>query len=159
MSFAAMPGNEYRSFSCQTRTHPPQGKHSILNATLIGFGAAILLLGTAYAQNHTSEAVPQTNTKPQVAAEAKKDTKPMGTKPIKDGSTAEGQGSGVKKTTRPEAAGQAKAAAREARPHKDLVRAAHRNSQDPTACGRAAVEGCEDRPHIPGPLSFGGPFL
>jgi hypothetical protein len=97
----------------------PQGKHSILKGTLIGFGAAILLSGTAYAQDHTSEAVPQTNTKPQVAAEAKKNTKPMGTKPIKDGSTAEGQGSGVKNTTKPEAAGQGKAAAREARPHKD----------------------------------------
>lgn len=98
---------------------PSQRKGSSLQRLLIAFGAAALFSGAAVAQNHTSEAVPQTNTKPQIAAEAKKSTKPMGTKPIKDGSTAEGEGSGVKKTTKPEAAGQGKAAAREARPHRD----------------------------------------
>ncbi|KPV06480.1 hypothetical protein APR50_09765 [Variovorax paradoxus] len=97
----------------------PQRKTFTLKSTLIGFGAAVLFSGAAIAQNHTSEAVPQTNTKPQIAAEAKKSAKPTGTKPIKDGSTAEGEGSGVKKTTRPEATGQGRAAAREARPHRD----------------------------------------
>lgn len=97
----------------------PQRKVISLKISLIGFGAAVLFSGAAIAQNHTSEAVPQTNTKPQVAAEAKKSAKPTGTTQIKDGSTAEGEGSGVKKTTRPEATGQGRAAAREARPHRD----------------------------------------
>lgn len=87
---------------------------------LIAIGASLLLSG-AYAQSHTAEAVPQTNTKPQIAAEAKKSAKPTGAKQIMDGSTAEGQGSGMKKTTRPEATGQGRAAARETRPHRDPV--------------------------------------
>lgn len=94
-------------------------KHLTVQRALVGLGAAVLFSGAAFAQNHTSEAVPQTNTKSQVAAEAKKNAKPMGTKSIKDGSTAEGEGSGVKKTSKPEATGQGKAAVRESRPHSD----------------------------------------
>lgn len=100
------------------KTIPPR-THSIVHRTLVGLGAAVLFSSAVFAQNHTSEAVPQTNTKSQVAAEAKKSAKPMGTKSIKDGSTAEGEGSGVKKTSKPEATGQGKAAVREARPHSD----------------------------------------
>lgn len=85
---------------------------------LLTLASALLVTG-AFAQNHTAEAVPQTNTKPQVAAEAKKKAKPAGVVPIKDGSTAEGEGSGIKKTTKPEMKGQDRAAVREAKPHRD----------------------------------------
>lgn len=97
----------------------PGRKVRTLRSAIVGFGTAVLLLGAATAQNHTAEAVPQTNTRPQIAAEAKKSTKPTGVTPIKDGSTAEGEGAGIKRTTRTEAAGQERAAAREARPHRD----------------------------------------
>ena len=86
---------------------------------LIAIGAALLFSGV-YAQSHTQEAAPQTNTKSQAAAEARKSAKPAGVKQIKDGS-AEGGGSGVKETSKSEMAGQGRAAAREARPHRDPV--------------------------------------
>ncbi|GER21256.1 hypothetical protein VCH24_63010 [Variovorax boronicumulans] len=97
----------------------PQRNSSFLTKALIGFGVALMFSGAAFAQNHTSEAAPQTNTKPQAAAEAKRSAKPAGVKPIKDGSTSEGEGSAVKKTSRPEARAQEKAAVRETRPHRD----------------------------------------
>lgn len=87
---------------------------------LVAIGASILFSG-AYAQSHTQEAAPQSNTKSQVAAEARKNAKPAGVKQIKDGSTAEGGGSGVKQTSKSEMAGQGRADAREARPHREPV--------------------------------------
>lgn len=87
---------------------------------LIAIGAS-LLFSSAYAQSHTQEAAPQTNTKSQVAAEARKSAKAAGVKQIKDGSTAEGQGSGVKQSSKSEMTGQGRAGAREARPHRDPV--------------------------------------
>lgn len=89
-----------------------------MKKTLLTLASALLVTG-AYAQNHTSESVPQTNTKPQLAAEAKKNAKPSGIAPIKDGSTAEGEGSGVKKTTKSEMKAQDRKAVREAKPHRD----------------------------------------
>ena len=89
----------------------------VVKVSLLALSAAALFSGSAFAQSQSSEAVPQTNTKPQIAAEAKKNRRASGTAPIKDGSTAEGQGSGVKKTNKAEARGQNKASAREALPH------------------------------------------
>lgn len=98
---------------------PSLPRATSFSKVLAAFGAAALLSGAAVAQNHTAEAAPQLNTKPQIAAEAKKSAKPTGVTPIKDGSTAEGEGAGIKQTTKPEAAAQRKAAAREGRPHRD----------------------------------------
>ncbi|WP_296723007.1 hypothetical protein [Variovorax sp.] len=119
MSYSPEPRHRLQEIFMSSEKLIHHRKRSTVKRTLVGLGAAILFSGAAFAQNHTSEAVPQTNTKPQVAAEAKKSAKPMGTKSIKDGSTAEGEGSGVKKTSKPEATGQGKAAVREARPHSD----------------------------------------
>lgn len=91
-----------------------------MEKTLLAIAATVFITG-AFAQSQTSEAVPQTNTKSQAAAEAKKSAKPAGVKQIQDGSTAEGQGSGVKKTTKSEMRGQDRKEAREARPHRDPV--------------------------------------
>ena len=83
--------------------------------------ALALPLGLAYAQSHTAEAYPQTNSKPQAAAEAKKATKRSGVAPIKDGSTAEGQGSGVDMVTASERVAEQRQAQREARPHRETT--------------------------------------
>ena len=83
--------------------------------------AATVFLGGAYAQSHTQEAATQTNTKSQAAAEARKSAKPAGVKQIRDGSTAEGEGSGVKKATKSETRGDDRQQAREARPHRHPV--------------------------------------
>lgn len=84
----------------------------------------VALLGTlcitgVFAQTKSQEAVPPTNTKPQMAAEAKKNSKAMGATQVKDGSTADGQGSGIKKTTRSEMKGQERQAARDVKPHRN----------------------------------------
>lgn len=89
-----------------------------MKKTLLAIATTVLFTG-AYAQSHTQEAVPQTNTKPQAAAEARKSAKPAGVKQIQDGSTARGEGSGVNKTTKSEARGQDRKETREARPHRD----------------------------------------
>ncbi|WP_454902712.1 cell envelope biogenesis protein TolA [Variovorax gossypii] len=86
---------------------------------LFALGATTLLLSGAYAQSQSQEAVPPTNTKPQAVAEARKNAKPAGVVRIKDGSTAVGQGSGVRVTSKSEMAGESRKAAREARPHRD----------------------------------------
>lgn len=83
--------------------------------------ALALPLGLAYAQSHTAEAYPQTNSKPQAAAEAKKAARPSGVAPIKDGSTAEGQGSGVDTVTSAERVATNRQAQREARPHRETT--------------------------------------
>jgi Ni/Co efflux regulator RcnB len=87
-----------------------------MKKTLLAIAATVFFAG-AYAQSHTQEAAPQTNTKSQAAAEAKKSAKPAGVKQIRDGSTAEGEGSGVKKATKSEMRGEDRQQAREARPH------------------------------------------
>lgn len=94
-------------------------KRVVINKALVALGSAALFSGSVVAQHHTAEAAPQTDTKSQVAAEAIKNSKRQGIQPIKDGSTAEGQGSGVKQTTRPEAEAERKAVVREARPHRE----------------------------------------
>ena len=89
-----------------------------MKKTLFAIAATVLFSG-AYAQGHTQEVAAPTNTKSQRAAEARKATKPAGVQSIKDGSTAEGEGSGIKRTTQPEAHGQSHQATREAAPHQD----------------------------------------
>lgn len=83
--------------------------------------ALALPFGLAFAQSHTAEAYPQTKSKPQAAAEAKKSTRPSGVAPIKDGSTADGQGSGVDTVTSSERVATQRQAQREARPHKETT--------------------------------------
>lgn len=82
---------------------------------------ASLFVTGALAQTKSQEAAPPTSTKPQMTAEAKKNSKSMGVPQIKDGSTADGQGSGIKKTTRSEMKGQERQAAREAKPHQNTT--------------------------------------
>ena len=89
-----------------------------MKKTLVAIATAVLFTGV-YAQSHTQEAAPQTNTKSQAAAEARKNARPSGAKQIQDGSTAQGEGSGVRKTTKSEARGQDRKEAREALPHRD----------------------------------------
>lgn len=83
--------------------------------------ALALPLGLAYAQSHTAEAYPQTKSKPQASAEAKKATKKSGVVPIKDGSTADGQGSGVDTVSASERTATQRQAQREARPHQETT--------------------------------------
>lgn len=80
--------------------------------------SALFITGT-FAQTNGQEAVPPTSTKPQMAAEAKKNSKSVGVPQIKDGSTADGEGSGIKENTRSEMKGQERQAAREAKPHQN----------------------------------------
>lgn len=86
--------------------------------------AFALPFGFAFAQSHTAEAYPQTKSKPQVAAEAHKATKAPGVAPINDGSTANGQGSGVDTVSASEKVAAQRRAEREARPHKDTMQGA-----------------------------------
>ena len=83
--------------------------------------ALALPFGLAYAQSPSAEAYPVTNSKPQAAAEARKAAKPSGIAPIKDGSTADGQGSGVDKVTTTERVATQRQAQREARPHRETT--------------------------------------
>ena len=87
-----------------------------MKKTLLILASATLVTG-AYAQSHVAEAAPHTDTKPQMAAEARKNAKPAGVVPVNDGSTARGQGSGVKETTEAEKQAEARKASREAVPH------------------------------------------
>ena len=100
-----------------SHTHSPIRASFWMKKAAIVVGTA-LLIPAVYAQSHTQEASPPTNTKPQVNAEARKNAKPVGAKQIRDGSTAEGEGSGVKKTSKSEMTGEGRATAREARPHR-----------------------------------------
>ncbi|MBS0453461.1 MAG: hypothetical protein JSS14_19370 [Proteobacteria bacterium] len=86
--------------------------------------AIALPFGLAHAQSHTAEAAPQLNARPQVAAEAKKAARPSGVAPIKDGSTAQGQGSGIDTVTRSEQVAVQRQAQREARPHRETTQGA-----------------------------------
>lgn len=83
--------------------------------------ALVLPLGVAFAQTRSAEAYPVTNSKPQAAAEARKSAKPSGVAPIKDGSTADGQGSGVDKVSGTERVATQRQAQREARPHRETT--------------------------------------
>lgn len=83
--------------------------------------AFALPFGLAHAQSQSAEAYPQTNSKPQAAAEARKAAKPSGVAPIKDGSTADGQGSGVDTVTSAERVATNRQAQREARPHRETT--------------------------------------
>jgi hypothetical protein len=83
--------------------------------------ALALPFGLAYAQSHVSEAYPQTKSKAQAAAEAHKAEKKPGVAPIKDGSTADGQGSGIDKVSRSEKVAAQRRAEREARPHQETT--------------------------------------
>jgi hypothetical protein len=94
-------------------------KEPEMKKILLAIGTTTLLLSGAYAQSQTQEAAPQTNTKSQILAEARKNAKPTGVKQIKDGGTAVGQGSGVMGTSKSEMVGESRKAAREARPHRD----------------------------------------
>ena len=89
-----------------------------MKRTLIALGT-VAFFSTAFAQQHVhnAEAAPDHGTKPQVTADNKAQAKKPGVTPIKDGSTARGQGSGVATTSKTENAGQARADAREATPH------------------------------------------
>ena len=86
----------------------------------------LLALGTraffsiAFAQQphaHSAEAEADFDSKPQAAAEAKKNNKQPGAVRIKDGGTARGEGSAVPAASKAEKAGEARAEAREAKPH------------------------------------------
>lgn len=89
-----------------------------MKQTLLALGT-IAFFSTAFAQphNHSAEAEADFDSKPQAAAEARKNNKQTGTVRIKDGSTARGEGSAVPTTSKTETAGQRKAEAREAKPH------------------------------------------
>ena len=86
--------------------------------------ALALPFGLAYAQSHTAEAAPQMNSKSQAAAEAKKASRKSGVAPINDGSTAEGQGSGLDTVTSPERVAMQRQAQREALPHQETTQGA-----------------------------------
>lgn len=90
-----------------------------MRKSLFAIGATTLLLSGAYAQGQSQEAYPPTNTKSQTVAEARKNAKWPGAVQIKDGSTAVGQGSGVRETSKSEMVGENLKVAREARPHRD----------------------------------------
>ena len=91
---------------------------------LLAVGATTLLFSGAYAQGQSQEAAPPTNTKSQAVAEARKNAKPPGVRQIKDGSTAVGQGSGVRGASKSEMVGESRRVAREARPHQDSTQGA-----------------------------------
>lgn len=90
----------------------------MIKKTLLAI-ASVAFMSAALAQSHVSEAKPQTDTKPQLAAEAKKNARPEGTAKIMDGSTARGEGSGIRKPSAPELKAAQQKAAREAQPHRD----------------------------------------
>ena len=92
----------------------------MMNKMILALAGAIFATG-AFAQSHVAEAQPQTDSKPQMAAEAKKMERPKGVVKIKDGSSARGQGSGVRKANKPEMKAEARKETREAMPHRDPV--------------------------------------
>jgi len=86
---------------------------------LLALGS-LVFFSTAFAQQphaHSAEAEADFDSKPQAAAEARKDGKQPGTVSIRDGGTARGEGSAVTKPSKTERAGQGRADAREAKPH------------------------------------------
>ena len=84
---------------------------------LLTLAAATMLVAGAHAQSRSAEAKPLTDTRPQLAAEAKKKARQAGVVRIKDGSSAEGAGSGLRKTSQPQRVAEERADAREAQPH------------------------------------------
>ncbi|SEF19627.1 hypothetical protein ABL840_05390 [Variovorax sp. NFACC27] len=90
-----------------------------MKSTLLALGT-LALFSTAFAQQphaHSSEAEADFDSKPQATAEAKKNNKQPGAVRIKDGGTARGEGSAVPAPSKTEKAGEARAEAREAKPH------------------------------------------
>lgn len=91
-----------------------------MKRTLLALGT-LAFFSTAFAQQphvHNAEAEADFDSKPQAAAEAKKNSKQAGAVRIKDGSTARGEGSAVAAPSKTEKTGEARAEAREAKPHK-----------------------------------------
>lgn len=97
----------------------PLNRKLLMKKILLGTGL-ILALSTAFAATDTQEATPLTNNKAQAHGEAHKNARPAIPlkKPV-EGATARGEGSGIPKANAPEIKGQERAAAREAKPHKE----------------------------------------
>ncbi len=102
-----------------SHSHIQHRKDLLVKRTLLALGT-LAFFSTAFAQqphSHSAEAEADFDSKPQAAAEAKKNNKQPGAVRIKDGSTARGEGSAVATPSKTEKAGEARAEAREAKPH------------------------------------------
>ena len=88
-----------------------------MKTVLFALTAATLLMSGAYAQSRSAEAAPQFDTRPQIAAEQLKSAKRSGIAPIHDGSTADGEGSGVMEFDKAELVAQGSVDTRVAQPH------------------------------------------